>query len=98
MMCFDRGWNYDLTTNKNYTTKRDSLISNFFQKKLVNFAIVINDSDLKEHNIAAGCFKALNENVEVGYIFDMQDTLIIDNFIGDFTQKLTVILGKLHLP
>lgn len=98
MMCFDRGWNYDLTSNKNYTTTRDSLISNFFQKKLVNFAIVLNDNDIKKHNIVTGCFKALNENKAMGYIFDIQDTLIIDNFIGDFTQKLTVILGKLHLP
>jgi hypothetical protein len=97
MMCFDRNWNHDLTSNKNYTTARDSLISGFFQKKLINFAIVINDSDTKEYNIAAGCSKALNENREMGYTFNIQDALIIDNFVGDFTQKLTVILGKLHL-
>ena len=82
------------------TEKRHNVLNkvNFFQKKLVNFAIVLNDNDIKKHNIVTGCFKALNENKAMGYIFDIQDTLIIDNFIGDFTQKLTVILGKLHLP
>ncbi|HWF58804.1 MAG TPA: hypothetical protein VN666_00590 [Nitrospira sp.] len=98
MLNFDKRLNRDMTLNKYYVSRRDlsaKLSIGKAELDSLSFAIVLNDTNPR-HNSLKKCQEALSTERKQGRILDIDESFVVDNFVGDTNQNLIVMVGRYH--
>jgi len=98
MLNFDKGSNGAMTLNENYINQRDISALGALGKtedKSVSFAIVLNDTNKGLHSLRI-CLETLDTERKQGRLLNIDEEILVNNFVGDTNQNLSVLIGRYH--
>lgn len=93
MLNFDKGYNGDMTTKINYKTKRDLNALRSKNASELNFAVVFNKNHAFSGKENEMCLRALSYDDKI----IVSKELEIDNFIGNKSETLMVLVGSYNI-